>query len=102
MENNYTKIYLGNLELDEVRNIVREIKGLWRYLDNVYPNGSRKDKADIKITRDKFGQYHAHMNPQALTFTLLFCKNLQAQAVIKQTTDKPMPTGFLLDPSTPG
>jgi hypothetical protein len=96
MGDDYTKIRLGNIELEEVRNIVREIKHLWQYVDNVWPGGDRKLLPDIKITRNKQGIYHAHMNAQALTYLLIFCKNIQPYSEVKQDVEEPMPPGFLL------
>lgn len=90
----YTRIMLGRLELEQVKNIVREIKMLWQYLDNVWPNGDRKQLPDIKVTRDNAGQYYAHMNERALTYMLLYCRNLP-KIELPQKDAVTMPPDFL-------
>lgn len=92
----FTKIYVGKIELEEVRNIVREIKSLWSGLDNVWPAGKKAERAQIKVTRDAYNQYYVWMNDQALTYTLLFAKKIKPSEVPK-SPEKPMPPGFLRD-----
>ena len=75
-QEDWTKIYIGQVSRAELANIVREVKYLWRYLDNVWPSGDRKKLPQIKAAVDKSGQYSIWMNAQALTYLLLFCKDI--------------------------
>lgn len=96
----YTKIMLGRLEIDEVKNIAREIKMLWHFLEDVWPNGDRRQLPDIQVTRDPHGQYWAYVNDRGLTYILLYCKNFpDPRSVLeykKASSEKPMPPNFLL------
>lgn len=79
----WVNINLGlGVDREGVTNIAREVRGL--FVDNVYPNGERQGKAQLKVTRDSLGQYHVHLNQQALLFILLFASRLMDQR--KQAT----------------
>lgn len=99
----YVDINVGRITREELANIVREVRSLWRNLDNVYPGGDRQAKANIKATLDRYGQYHIWLNHQALVFVMLFCKDIPKQTLVKQSTAPPMPADFLLphEGSTP-
>lgn len=74
-------ITLGRISEAEAKNIARELRQLWLYVDTVYPGGDLKRGARLKITKDNAGQYHFYLNRQALVFILLFCKNLPKHQV---------------------
>lgn len=75
-QSEFVKINVGRLSESEVANISREVRGLWRNLQNVYPNGDKNQRAQLKVTRDSYGQYHFYLNHHALQLILLFCKNM--------------------------
>jgi hypothetical protein len=83
MQPEWIKVTIGNLNDQEVKNIAREIRGLIDKLHNVYPNGDRTQRGQMKVTRDQSGQYCFYLNHQALVCMLLFCKDL-AHPFLKQ------------------
>lgn len=92
MSTEWANICLGRLSKDEAANIAREIRYLWRYLEDVQPNGDRKKVAQLKVTIDEFGQYHFYLNQQALRYLLLLAKNIpnpNPTPTSKQATELP-------------
>lgn len=92
----FIKISVGKLEKSELINIVREIKALWRYSENIWPSGDRTRVAQIKATQDKAGNFYIHMNEQALKMLVLRCKDIPPFEFVdeKASADKPMPADF--------
>lgn len=64
----FTRIFIGKIEKEKLLNIVREIKQLWIYSENIWPNGDRKQRPQLKATCDKHGQYSIWLNAQGLTY----------------------------------
>ena len=58
-------VNIGSILDDQVKNIVRELKDSWRYLDNVRPG------AEVRATRDSNGQAHIYINGQGIKYLLL-------------------------------
>ena len=86
-------ICMGNIPLEQVKNIARELRYLWRHLEMIYPNGDRKQRAQLKVTRDRFGQYHFYLNHQAIKIILLLLKDVPGMADIRKQAmiDRPCP-----------
>lgn len=84
---------MGRLTKEQASNIAREMRYLWRYLENVYPNGDRKAAAQLKVTIDSFGQYHFYLNHQAMYLILLNAKDIPGQLKKNKqaTSDVPCP-----------
>ena len=87
-------ICIGFVSDDQVKNILRELRGLWRFLDTVRPAGS------VRATRDQFGQAWIYINSQALKYLFLLSKDWQEFKITpeimradKQATP-PMPADF--------
>lgn len=97
MPEGYTKIYLGRLEMPQVRNIAREVQRRWMYFDKIWPNGDRKQVPNIKFTKDRSGQYYAHINQRGLMYLLLYCKDIPDAEVPDKQATEPMPPDFLLN-----
>ncbi len=85
----YIDINMGRLTHEQAVNIARQLRYLWRYQENIYPNGDRKAAANLKVTKDTFGQYHFYINHMALK--LIFFHLADIYAEVKQKTE--------LDPS---
>lgn len=86
--NNWFNVNLGRgYSRDDVKNIVREVRAL--FVDNLYPQGDRKQKAQIKVTIDAYGQYHIYLNHQALQFILIFASRLRDAAVKQESKECP-------------
>ena len=83
----WVSINLGlGVSREDVINITREVRGL--FIDELHPNGDRKKKAQLKVTRDRYGQYHIYLNQQALLFIMLFASKLRDTAVKQAATDE--------------
>lgn len=87
----FISVNLGAISESELKNIARELKRLWQYLDNVHP------RAELRATREASGEYYLHLNGRALLYILLFCKDLEPYLpeTIKQSSEVPMPPDFL-------
>ena len=72
----WTNVNIGRRSKEQVVNIAREIKALWRFSGDIRPNGDRKKVAQLKVTIDSFGQYHIYLNHQALKLMLLSVKDI--------------------------
>lgn len=83
-------IVLGHLSDDQARNIVRECKDRWRYLDKVKP------AAEIQATRDTFGQVHIKINGQALKYLFLFLQDWKEFKLEPREPSAPMPDDFAI------
>ena len=75
---------MGRLTKDQAANIAREMRYLWRYLENLYPNGDRRSRAQLKVTIDTFGQYHFYLNQQAMRMILFYAHNIPDPNPIKR------------------
>ncbi len=64
------KINMGRLTKDQASSIARELRYFWRYLENVYPNGDKKQRPQLRATIDRYGQYHFYINSRALQIIL--------------------------------
>lgn len=83
----YININMGCLTREQAANIAREMRYIWRYLENVYPNGDRKAAPSLKVTLDSFGQYHFYLNHQAMKLILFYAKDIPGPlAAGKQAT----------------
>lgn len=83
----YININMGRLSREEAANIAREMRYIWRYLENVYPNGDKQSRAQLKVTLDSFGQYHFYLNHQAMKLILFYAKDIPGPiAAGKQAT----------------
>lgn len=69
-------INVGRITREEAENIAREVRDRWRYLGDVRPNGDIKQRANLRVTVDSFGQYHFYLNHQAVKQLLLHCKDI--------------------------
>lgn len=74
------KIPLAAISEAGVRNIVRELRSLWMYLDDVHP------RAQVKVTKDPRG-YNIYVNGRALQYIMLFCSKLKPLEI---KTDEPI------------
>ncbi len=99
----WIKVNVGAISLDEVKNIARELKYIWKNLDNLSP------KAELRVTVDASGRYSVHLNGRAVMYMLLFCKDiaeLKPEPVKQGPEMPPMPADFLVfdsvEDSTPG
>lgn len=72
----YIDINMGRLSREEAVNIAREMRYLWRYAENIYPNGDKKSRADLKVTLDTFGQYHFYINHMAFKLVMVHLKDI--------------------------
>lgn len=75
MPEGWIKIRMGRLSEEQAANIAREIRTLIDKLANVYPQGVRERRGQMKVTRDDSG-YYFYLNHQALFCILLFCKDI--------------------------
>ncbi len=86
----YININMGRLSREEAANIAREMRYLWRYLENVLPGGDRRSAPSLKVTLDTFGQYHFYLNHQAMKLILFYAKDIPGPvAASKQATGLP-------------
>lgn len=92
---NYTKICIGRMELDKVKNIVREVKRIYSYLDNVWPNGQRSLLPNVQVTKDRNEQYYIVINKTALSYLFIFMSSISSQ-LEKEDKLPPMPPDFLI------
>lgn len=67
---------MGRLTHDQAANIAREIRYIWRYLEDVRPQGDLKAVAKLKVTKDTNGQYHFYLNHQAIKYLLMYAKDI--------------------------
>lgn len=77
-ESEWVNINMGRISKDEASNIAREVRGMVDPLSNVYPQGDKKKRGQIKITLDNYGQYHFYLNQRALVYLLTFMKNIKS------------------------
>lgn len=82
----YIDINMGRLSREQAVNIAREMRYLWRYAENIYPNGDRKAAADLKVTLDSFGQYHFYINHMALKLVMFHLHDIRDLVAGKQAT----------------
>lgn len=75
-DGDWINVCVGHLPVEQVANIAREVRDRWAYFNNWYPNGDRKQRAQLKVTRDRFGQYHIYINRYGLKLLLLFAKDV--------------------------
>lgn len=90
-DNEYIKVCIGRQTEEELRNIVRELRSVWRWLDTIRP------QADFKLTKDKYDQYYITLNGRALMYLLVFLKNVPPVEPFWTEKDKvivPMPPDF--------
>lgn len=87
MDKEFVNVVIGHRSKEEVANIAREIRALWRFTGDIRPNGDRHKCAQLKVTRDSFGQYHIYLNHQALALMLLSVRKITELLPIgKQST----------------
>lgn len=75
---NWTDINVGRISREEAVNMAREVRKLWIYAGDICPGGVVSDRATLKVTLDKSGQYHFWLNNQALVSMVTFAKNIPA------------------------
>ena len=88
----WVQINLGRISREQAANIVREVRGLWRYLEDVSP------QAKVGAKQDQLGQWIIWINGRGLSYLMLFCSKLEKPLLpneIKQASEKPMPPDFL-------
>lgn len=85
----YIDINMGRLTHEQAANIAREMRYLWRYADKIYPNGDRKAVADLKVTKDTYGQYHFYFNHMALKLVMFRLAEIYDLTKGKQATGLP-------------
>lgn len=91
----WTKISLGRVPIEQVRNIARTIKMLWHNLEDVWPNGDRKQRPQMKFTKDKNEQCYLWLNPRALSLVMLNLAEVP-DLLEKKDAGAEMPPNFLL------
>lgn len=72
----FININMGRLTKEQASNIAREMRYLWRYSENIYPNGDRQARPQLKVTLDRYEQYHFYLNHQAMKIILLYAKDI--------------------------
>lgn len=82
----YIDINMGRLTHEQAVNIARQMRYLWRYQENIYPNGDRKAGANLKVTKDSFEQYHFYINHMALKLVMFHLADIYAEIKGKQAT----------------
>lgn len=91
----WTKISLGRVEIERLRNISRTIKMLWHNLEDVWPNGDRKQRPQLKFTKDKNEQCYLWLNARALSLVMLNLGDVP-DLLEKKDAVADMPANFLL------
>lgn len=87
----YIKVCIGRQTNEELKNIVRELKDIWRWIDTIRP------QAKCKVTKDKLGQYYITLNGRALKYLLVYMKNVPPVEPFWNDGEKtvvPMPPDF--------
>lgn len=86
-DSEYIDINMGRLSRDQAANIARQMRYLWRYQENIYPNGDRKARAQLKVTLDNYGQYHFYFTPFAMKLIMFHFADIYDAVTGKQATD---------------
>jgi hypothetical protein len=84
---NWTNVNVGRLSKDRAANIARECRIAIGRLSDVWPQGDSKQRGQMKVTLDQFGQYHFYLNHQALVCILLFMKDIE-NPLVKPHSDE--------------
>lgn len=85
----WTNVNVGRLSKDRAANIARECRTVIDRLSNVWPQGDSQQRGQLKVTLDKFGQYHFYLNHQALVCILLFMKDIENPLAKPPSTECP-------------
>lgn len=84
----YISINMGRLTHEQAANIAREMRYLWRYAETIYPNGDRKAGPDLKVTKDRYDQYHFYFTHQALKLVMMHLSDVRDIVAGKQATEQ--------------
>lgn len=84
----FIKLNMGRLTKEQASNIAREMRYIWRYLENVYPNGDRQSRAQLRVTIDTYGQYNFYLNHQAMKLILFYAKDIPGPIVKAKEQDR--------------
>lgn len=82
------KINMGRLTHEQAATIARELRRFWQYTENIYPQGDKKRRPQLKVTRDKFGQYQFYLNSSAISHVLIHLKDIPEPVLGKQATHR--------------
>lgn len=87
----WVDVNVGRISREKVANIARELRQLWSGMDNVWPQGDRNRRAQLRVTLDRFQQYHVYLNQQALLFIVMKCKDIPNPVSKQATADSVCP-----------
>jgi hypothetical protein len=84
-------VNMGRLTHEQAANIARELRYIWRYLEDIRPNGDLHAAVKMKVTKDENGQYHFYLNQQAIKYLLMYAKDIPGPIAQKRAESPDCP-----------